>query len=266
MDPLLPRLHGKTALVTGSSDGLGLAMAEGLARAGCNVVLHGLEPAAAVGALQAELEHNYGVAAGYVQADLGDPRAIERMMEDIFRSHGAVDVLVNNAVTRDFAPIESFPVASWDRALAVNVSAAFHTIRLCLPAMRQRRWGRIVNMSSVYGSRAVANRIDYVTTKTALLGITRSVAVETVGQGITCNAICPGTVFTPNIASRVNALMQEQALDFEQATLRFLDGKQPTQRFIEASHVADLLVFLCGRAGENITGAMLPMEGGWLAS
>jgi 3-hydroxybutyrate dehydrogenase len=260
-----PSLKGKTALITGSAGGIGYALAQGLARADCNIVLHGIEPAEAILPLQATLERDHGIAAGYVRADLADPQAIAAMIEDVSRRHGSIDILVNNAVTRDFGPIESFPVASWDKALAVNVSAAFHTIRLTLPAMRLRGWGRIFNMSSVYGSRGAPNRIDYVTTKTALLGITRVVALETINQGITCNAICPGSVLTPTIDLRVQALMQEKGLDRDAATSLFLAGKQPIQRFVDSAHIADLLVFLCGPAGRDITGAMLPVEGGWLA-
>lgn len=265
MEQTTSRLKGKTALVTGSTGGIGHAMVQGLARVGCNVVLHGMEPADALLPLQAELERAYGVAAAYVRADLSDPDAIASMIEQVTDRHGAVDVLVNNAVTRHFSPIESFPVESWDKALAVNVSAAFHAIRLSLPKMRERGWGKIFNMTSVYGLRAVPNRIDYVTTKAALLGMTRVVALETINQGITCNAICPGSVLTPAIDERMQALMQENELDRDDATRLFLAGKQPTQRFVDPAHVADLLVFLCGPAGRDITGAMLPVEGGWLA-
>jgi 3-hydroxybutyrate dehydrogenase len=266
MEQTSPSLKGKTALVTGSTAGLGHAMAQGLAKAGCNVVLHGLEQPDAMRAVQAALERAYGVKSGYIQADLSDAAQIAAMMEEVALRHGAVDVLVNNAVARHFAPIESFPADAWDNALAVNVTAAFHAIRLCLPTMRKRGWGRIFNMTSVYGLRAVTNRIDYVTTKAALMGMTRAVALETVNQGITCNAICPGSVLTPNIDTRVQALMQEQGIDRDEATRQFLAGKQPIQRFVDAEHIADLLVFLCGSAGRDITGAMLPVEGGWLAS
>lgn len=251
--------------MTGATGGIGLAMAQGLAAAGCNVVLHGIEDATAIQPLLTALERDHGVQACYLRADLADAQAIEAMIAQALARHGAIDVLVNNAVTRDFGPIESFPVESWNKALAVNVSAAFHTIRLALPSMRARGWGRIFNMTSVYGSRGVANRIDYVTTKTALVGMTRVVALETVHQGITCNAICPGSVLTPSIDSRVQALMQDKNLDREEATRLFLAGKQPSGRFVEAAHIADLLVFLCSPAGRDITGATLPIEGGWLA-
>lgn len=228
--------------------------------------MHGLEPADAVRPMQAELERAGGVSAEYVRTDLADPQAILGMMSRLQECYGSIDVLVNNAVIRHFAPIESFPVESWERALAVNLSAAFHTIRLSLPTMRARGWGRIFNMTSAYGSRAVANRIDYVTTKSALLGMTRSVALETLNDGITCNSICPGAVLTTASDARILALMKETGLPRDEATQRFLAGKQPSQRFVDPSHVADLIVFLCGPSGRDITGAMLPVEGGWLAS
>lgn len=258
-------LGGKTALVTGSAAGIGHAMAVGLARAGCNVVLHGIEPPQDVRPIQAGIEREWGVPVGYVQADLAQADAVSALMAQVRERHGSIDILVNNAVTRHFAPIESLEPAQWDHSLAVNVSAAFHTIRLALPAMRERGWGRIFNMTSVYGSRAVPNRVDYITSKAALMGMTKAVALETINQGITCNAICPGTVLTPSIDARVRALMSEQDLDWREATGRFLAGKQPTRRFVESAHVAELLVFLCGPAGQDITGAMLPIEGGWMA-
>lgn len=259
-------MKGKTALITGSAAGLGFAIAEELARAGCDIVLHGIESAESVQPQQARLEREHGVSVAYIRSDLADPGAAERMIAQVQALHGGIDVLVNNAVTRHFAGVAEFPAERWDRALAVNLSAAFHTIRLSLPGMRERGWGRIFNMTSVYGSRAVANRIDYVTTKTALIGLTRSVAIETINQGITCNAICPGAVLTPTSELRIDALMAETGLEREAATERFLAGKQPIQRFVDAAHVAQLLVFLCGEAGTDITGAVLPVEGGWLAS
>ncbi len=259
-------LAGKTALITGSSGGLGLAMAEGLARAGCGIVLHGMAPLAEVQPLQDRIAQQHGVPVSYLQVDLADADAVVALVADAVQRHGGVDVLVNNAVTRHFGPLESLPRGAWEQALAVNISAPFHAIRACLPHMRQRGWGRILNMTSAYGLRAVANRIDYITTKAALMGMTRAVALETVQQGITCNAICPGSVRTPSIEARLQDLAQTQGLDPDAATRAFLQGKQPTGRFVEAGHVAELLVFLCSAAGRDITGAMLPMEGGWLAA
>jgi 3-hydroxybutyrate dehydrogenase len=259
-------MKGKAALITGSSNGLGFAMAEGLARAGCNVVMHGLETPESMADAVSEFERRHDVSATYLQADLTDPEAIATLVRSARERMDGIDVLINNAVVRHFAPIEDFPAERWNAALAVNLSAAFHAIQFTLPDMRARGWGRIFNMTSVYGSRATANRVDYVTTKTALLGLTRAVAVETLHQGVTCNAICPGSVQTPNIDSRIEQLMSEKGLDRDAAVRQFLTGKQPSGTFIDAAHVADLVVFLCSDAGSQITGAMMPMEGGWLAS
>ncbi|GAA4344401.1 SDR family oxidoreductase [Pigmentiphaga soli] len=259
-------MKGKTALITGSSGGLGYAVAEGLAGAGCNIVLHGLEPAADMESQRSELERRHGVKALYLQADLADPAAIESMIGQARDGLGPVDILVNNAVVRNFGRVEEFPVDAWNMALAVNLSAAFHAIRLTLPGMRQRGWGRIFNMTSVYGFRATPNRIDYVTTKTALIGMTRAVALENVTGGITCNAICPGAVYTPGSEVRVERMMAEQNIDRDTAMRRFMVGKQPSGRFVEPQDVAAMVVFLCGPASRDITGAVLPVEGGWLAS
>jgi 3-hydroxybutyrate dehydrogenase len=258
-------LQGKTALVTGSSAGLGYAMAQALAAAGCRIVLHGLEAPEAIEPARAMLAKQHDTEVVYAQADVSDVAAVERLMADINERYSGPDILVNNAVVRHFSPIESFPVDRWNQALAVNVSAVFHTVRLVLPEMRRKHWGRIVNMSSVYGMRGTTDRIDYVTTKSAILGLTRGIAMETVRDGITCNALCPATVHTPGIEHRLQGLMQETGLDRAAATTRFLEGKQPTGQFIDAAHVADMLVFLCGPAGAGITGAVLPIEGGWLA-
>jgi 3-hydroxybutyrate dehydrogenase len=187
------------------------------------------------------------------------------MVAESLRRFGGVDILVNNAVVRHAAPVEEFPVDAWDAAVAVNLSAAFHTIRLALPGMRQRNWGRIVNVSSVYGLFATTNRIGYVTTKTALLGLTRAVALETAGQDITCNAVCPGTAPTPVHEARVREMMASDGLSQAGAERRFLAGKQPTGRFIAASSVAALVVFLCRPDARDITGAALPVDGAWSA-
>lgn len=256
-------LQGKTALVTGSSGGIGRAIALALARQGCRVVLHGIEPQPTWDDPQ---EREWLAGARYEQADFADVAAIERLVCGTVDRFGAIDILVNNAVTRHFGPIESFPVAAWDRALAVNVSAAFHAVRLALPAMSARGWGRIINMTSVYGKRGTRNRIDYVTSKAAVMGMTRAIAAEVLGAGITCNAVCPGSVLTPSIEERLTDLMASRNLDREAATREFLQGKQPGHRFIPAGHVAELVLFLCGEAAGDITGSVLPMEGGWLAT
>jgi 3-hydroxybutyrate dehydrogenase len=259
-------LAGRCALVTGSTQGLGLAAARALAAAGCDIVLNGFADADAIAAIRSGIEREHGVRTMYVGADLRVPSEIESMIAAAAGAFGAVDVLVNNAVVRHAAPIESFAPQQWDDALAVNLSAAFHTIRLTLPAMRQRGWGRIVNVSSIYGLRAAANRAGYVTTKTALIGLTRAVALETLGHDITCNAICPGTAETPVHEATIAGMMAAGALAREEAERRFLAGKQPTGRFISADDVAGLIVFLCGPSSRDITGAALPVDGGWSIS
>ena len=188
------------------------------------------------------------------------------MMLDATAAFGSIDILINNAVVRHVGSIEHFAVAAWDEALAVNLSAAFHTIRLAVPRMKQNRWGRIINVSSIYGLRGTANRVGYVTTKTALIGLTRAIALETVSHGITCNAVCPGTSETPVHEEALAAVMAAEGVSREEAQRQFFAGKQPTGRFIPAEHVASLIAFLCGPEGADITGSVLPIDGGWSAT
>ncbi len=258
-----PTLKGRCALVTGSIDGIGLAIAHRLAAEGCNVVLHSLAEPDRGAARRSELETLYGVETLYDGADLTRPEAIADMVGAAAAAFGAVDILVNNAVVRHFAPVEQFPVERWNEALAVNLSAAFHAIRLALPGMRERGFGRIVNMSSIYGQRAIENRIDYVTTKTALIGMTRAVAIETARDNITCNAICPGLVHTPAIEARIGAQAERQGISHPEAVARYLAERQPSRRFVAAENVAALVALLCSPAGADITGAALPVDGGW---
>ncbi len=258
-------IKGKNALVTGSTNGLGYAVVEGLARVGCNVMVHGLEPAGAVEAQLAKLKHDHGVEVGYHQADLSSQAGVEGVIAASRKRLGTLDILVNNAVTRHFARVEDYPTEKWDQALAVNLSAAFHAIRLSLPDMRARKWGRIINMASVYSSFAVANRVDYVTTKTALIGMTRVVALENVDLDITCNAVCPGAIHTPYSEAKIVDLMKAEGLSRDAAERKFLEVRQPTGRFIAAEGVADLIVFLCGPSARDITGSTMPIDAGWTA-
>jgi 3-hydroxybutyrate dehydrogenase len=258
-------LVGKSALITGSVRGLGLAAAHAFAAAGCHVVLNGFEPEQSIPALCEDIETRHGVRTLYCDADLRRHEEIETMVAAGRDAFGSIDILVNNAVVRHTAPVEAFDPVKWDEGLAVNVSAAFHTIRLTVPGMRQRGWGRIINVSSIYGLRGAINRVSYVTSKTALIGLTRAVALETVADGITCNAICPGTTETPVHEAAVVASMAADHVSREDAERRVLAGKQPTGRFIAAEDVASLLVFLCGPSAADITGAVLPIDGGWSA-
>jgi 3-hydroxybutyrate dehydrogenase len=259
-------LQGKCALVTGSSQGLGLATAKRFAAAGSNVVIHGLADDRELRALCDAIELEHGVRALPSCANLAHVAQIEEMIGVIFATFGAIDILVNNAVVRHAAPVEQFPVDKWDLALAVNLSSAFHTIRLALPQMRRRNWGRIVNVSSIYGLKGTTDRLGYVTTKTALIGLTRAVALETRDQDITCNAVCPGTVETPVHLKRIEDMMSDESLSREQAEQRFLAGKQPGGRFIESQDVAAMILFLCGPESRDITGAALAIDGGWSIS
>jgi 3-hydroxybutyrate dehydrogenase len=254
-------LVDRKALVTGSTGGIGHAIAANLAASGCDIVLHGLEPPAEGRKAAEALADLHGVQAAYHAVDLAELRAVEAMMEAV----GPVDILVNNATTRHFGPVEDTAPADWDRDIAVNLTGAFHTIRLALPGMRRDGWGRILNISSIYGLVGATGRAGYVTTKTALIGLTRAVALETARSGITCNAICPGSTLTPNIEGRLRAAIAASGTDHAEASARFLEGKQPTGRFVAADAIGALAGFLCSDAGADITGAALPIDGGWSA-
>ncbi len=255
-------LQGKTALITGSISGLGFAIAQGLAKAGANIVLHGLEPEIKGIEAKTFIEHTYGVQVQISHADLTKVDQIEEMIKQATRIFGQIDIVVNNAVTRSVGLVDELPVANWDDAIAVNLSAAFHTIRLTVPAMRKMMWGRIINISSVFGLTASENRISYITTKTALIGLTRSVAMDTAKAGITCNALCPGTVATTPILDKIALIAHKEGISQQQAEEDYLSTRHPTGRFVSAESVAAFTVFLCSEAGQDITGAVLPVDGG----
>jgi 3-hydroxybutyrate dehydrogenase len=259
-------LKGKSALITGSTQGLGYTMAERLAADGCNVVLNGFGEAAEIESRRRKLEIDHGVRALHHGADIADPAQVADLVATAHKTFGTVNVLINNAVVRYFSPIEKFKPQDWDRALAVNLSAAFHTTRLVLPGMRDRDFGRIVNVASVYGLFGTVNRVDYVTTKTALIGFTRAVALETARTNITCNAICPGTIPTPNIEGRLAAKMAQSGQSRAEAEQAFLATRQPSGKFVAPERVAALVALLCGPAGADITGSAIPIDGGWSAS
>lgn len=260
------RLDGRAALVTGSIGGLGLAMADELAAAGATVVLTGLEAPEEAEPQRAALAQARCGAVHYIQADLTDRAALHALIARTTDLCDGIDILVNNAVVRHFAPIEQFPLEAWDRALAVNLSAALIATQLVLPGMRRRGYGRIFNMTSVYGSRATVQRVDYVTTKTALQGLTRAIAMETAGSPVSCHALTPGSVLTPIWDQRVAALMVEKGISRAEAEALFLDGKQPSGTFVNPDSVTQVMLLLCGPAGPDMNGAIVPIEGGWLAN
>ncbi len=258
-------LEGKTALVTGSNGGIGYAFATAFAREGANIVLNGPAATDEVERLAAGIRES-GVKCIYSPADVGKPAEIEAMIRLAEREFGSVDVLVNNAVVRHFHPVEDFPPEEWDRALAINVSAAFHAIRLTLPGMKKRNWGRIINMGSIHSERAREQRIDYITAKHAVIGITKTVGIETARTGITCNALAPGWVLTPHSERQIAAEMEKAKCTREAAIESLLALRQPSRRFVTKEEVAAFAVFLCSQAAANITGSVLPIDGGWSAA
>jgi 3-hydroxybutyrate dehydrogenase len=256
-------LDGKVSVVTGSTQGLGLAIVRSLAAAGSHVVLHGLADEVRLRDECRVVEQEHGVRAVFSGADLRTRAGVEHLITTTARELGDCDVLVNNAVVRHTGLVEDFAADAWEESMAVNVSAAFHAISLTVPSMKRRGWGRIVNVSSIYGLIGAPGRVGYVTAKTALIGLTRAVALETLHHGITCNAVCPGTVETPVHAAAIAAAAVADDMTPEEAARRFLAGKQPTGRFIDAAGVAALVTFLCGPGGADITGAALPVDGAW---
>jgi 3-hydroxybutyrate dehydrogenase len=258
-------MKNRCALITGSVSGLGFAAAQRFAAQGCNIVLSGIADDESI-AKSLDAIHSQDVGAIHSPADLRRPHEIEQMFRAAEEAFGGVDILVNNAVVRCTAPVEEFPPDAWDEGIAVNLSAAFHTIRLAMPGMKKRAWGRIINVSSIYGLIGAPNRVSYVTSKTALIGLTRAIALEVLGTNITCNAICPGSVLTPVHEASIQRRIAEEHISRAEAERVFHAGRQPSGRFIAAGDVADFMVFLCGPGSRDINGAALPIEGAWSIS
>lgn len=258
-------LKGKTALVTGSTSGIGLGIAEALARQGANIVLNGFGEKGEIERLRARLAETCRVKVTYDGADMSQPAAIEAMMQAALAQFSAVDVLVNNAGIQHVAPIDEFPVARWDAILAINLSAAFHTTRLALPAMKKRRWGRIVNIASAHALVASPYKSAYVAAKHGIAGLTKTTALEVAESGITANAICPGYVWTPLVEKQIPDTAKARGISEEQVKRDVLLAAQPTKKFVAVEEVAALAVFLASDAAASITGALLPLDGGWTA-
>ena len=254
-------LNGKTALVTGSSTrGIGLAIARELAGAGCNIVLNGLGEPDTIESYRAAVSQDFGVEARYNNTDLAQPDQIQAMIASVEDEFGGVDILVNNAGIRHLSPVDEFPVEAWNNLLSINVTAAFHAIRAVMPIMKTRNWGRIINNASVMGLIGAANQAAYAASKHALVGLTKVVALETAELGITCNAICPGAVWTEFAANSMNLPFDESAVE------HLVSDEQPSKKFVRPEQVGALAVFLCSDAAEQISGALLPVDGGWMAS
>jgi 3-hydroxybutyrate dehydrogenase len=256
---------GKTALVTGSTSGIGLGIATALAARGANVVLNGFGDSAAIEVMRANLQAEHGVEVRHDGADLAQQAAIEGMLSRALAEFGAVDILINNAGIQHVAPIDEFPVAKWNSILAINLTASFHTIRLALPAMKARRWGRIVNVASAHALVASPFKSAYVAAKHGIAGLTKTVALEVATQGITMNAICPGYVWTPLVEKQIPDTAKARGLTEEQVINDVLLHAQPTKRFVQVDEVAALAVFLASDAAASITGSIIPIDGGWTA-
>ncbi|HKB55466.1 MAG TPA: 3-hydroxybutyrate dehydrogenase [Ramlibacter sp.] len=254
-------LNGKTALVTGSTSGIGLGLAKALARQGANIVLNGFGD---VEGPQAEIR-SLGVRTAYHGADMSKPADIEAMMNFAAEQFGRVDVLVNNAGIQHVAPLEEFPPEKWDAIIAINLSSAFHASRLALPAMKQANWGRIINVASVHGLVASTQKAAYVAAKHGLVGLTKVIALETALTGVTCNAICPGWVLTPLVQQQVDARAKASGVSVEEAKRQLLGEKEPSMQFTTPEELGELAVFFCSPAGNNVRGVAWNMDGGWAA-
>jgi 3-hydroxybutyrate dehydrogenase len=258
-------LMGKTALVTGSTSGIGLGIARKLAAQGSNIVFNGFGDMKEIDTLQAAVRDEFGVQTAYHNADMSKPVEIEAMMKFAAERFGAVDVLVNNAGIQHVANIEDFPVEKWDAIIAINLSSAFHTTRLALPAMKARNWGRIINIASVHGLVGSAQKSAYVAAKHGIVGLTKVTALETAHTGVTCNAICPGWVLTPLVQKQVDARAAQQGLSNDEAKKSLLAEKQPSGEFVTPEQLGDLAVFLSSDAASQVRGAAWNVDGGWVA-
>jgi 3-hydroxybutyrate dehydrogenase len=254
-------LKGKTALVTGSTSGIGLGIAKALARQGANIVLNGFGdfegPTAEIA--------GFGVKVGYHGADMSKPAEIESMMAYAVAEFGRIDILVNNAGIQHVARIEDFPVERWDAVIAINLTSAFHATRLALPAMRKANWGRIINVASVHGLVASAEKSAYVAAKHGIVGLTKVTALENATTGVTCNAICPGWVLTPLVQKQVDAKAAALGVSNEEAKKVLLGEKEPSMQFTTPEELGELAVFFCSPAGNNVRGVAWNMDGGWTA-
>lgn len=258
-------LQGKTALVTGSTSGIGLGIAEAFAAKGANIVLNGFGDKAEIERLRARLATTHNVSVTYDGADMSRADAIELMMKTALAAYGTVDIVVNNAGIQHVAPVDEFPVAKWDAILAINLSAAFHTTRLALPAMKNKGWGRVINIASAHALVASPYKSAYVAAKHGIAGLTKTVALEVAEQGITVNAICPGYVWTPLVEKQIPDTAKARGITAEQVKRDVLLASQPTRKFVAVSEVADFAVFLASDSAASITGTVLPIDGGWTA-
>jgi len=258
-------IKGKSAIVTGSTSGIGLGIATALAEQGCNLLLNGFGDKAEIEKLRAGLAEKHRVKAVYSPADMSKPADIRAMVALAESALGACDILVNNAGIQFVAPIEDFPDEKWDAIIAINLSASFHAIKAAVPGMVRRRWGRIVNIASAHGLVASGGKVAYVAAKHGLVGMTKVVAIDHANDGITCNAICPGWVLTPLVQKQIEDHAKQEGISVDKAKENLLKEKQPMLQFSTPEHLGALTVFLCGDTAATITGTTIAMDGGWTA-
>jgi 3-hydroxybutyrate dehydrogenase len=258
-------LAGKIAIVTGSTSGIGLGIARAFASAGMHVMLNGFASQSAAENLRDDIEETFGVRTEFSAADMSKPADIARMIETARSSLGPIDVLVNNAGIQHVEAIEMFPAEKWDAIIAIDLSSSFHTIRAVVPEMKTRGFGRIINVASAHALVASPFKAAYVAAKHGLLGLTKTVALETAEHGITVNAICPGYVLTPLVQKQIPETAKARGITEEQVIRDVLLHAQPTRQFVTTEQIGALAVFLCTGAAASITGTALPIEGGWTA-
>jgi len=255
----------QTVVITGSTSGIGLGLAEAFAKAGCRVAINGIATPEDARSLSWRLQEQYQAEVFFHPADLADPEQCVALIRDAEERFGRVDFLINNAGIQYVAAVEQFPADRWNAVIAINLSAAFYTIRAALPGMQRRNEGRILNIASVHGLVASINKVAYVAAKHGLIGLTKVVALENAARGITCNAICPGFVLTPLVQKQIDGRAAEARLSKDEAAQQLLQEKEPSGRFTSVEDIAAVALFLCSSAASNITGASLPIDGGWTA-
>ena len=259
------QLHGRIAVITGSTSGIGRAIAESFAREGANVLLNGFGDAAQIESLRAGLESQHGVKATYHGADMSKPGEIAQLIAEAESRFGAIDILVNNAGVQHVSPIEDFPVDKWDWIIAINLSSVFHATRAALPGMKRRRWGRVINIASAHGLVASPNKSAYVAAKHGVVGFTKTAALEVAESGVRVNAICPGFVLTPLVQKQIDDLARQHGITPEQSTRDMILAPQPTKEFVTTEQIAAMALFLTGEAAAQVNGASFSIDGGWTA-
>lgn len=259
-------MNRKVALVTGSTSGIGLGIIQRLAADGYDVIMNGLLKCPTdLEGITSKIKSDHGIDVFFSQADLSDPAQIESMMADILNKYGRIDVVVNNAGIQFVSPIEEFPIEKWNKIIALNLCAVFHTSRLVIPHMKKQGWGRIINIASAHALVASPFKSAYVAAKHGIAGLTKTIALETAPFGITCNAICPGYVLTPLVEGQIDDTAKARGISRESVIKDVMLGNQPTKKFVKVEEIADYTAFLCSESASSITGALLSIDGGWTA-